>query len=229
MVVSGPNTQVRMKIFSKTVSVLTMLVALSAGAAGAQTPPANTGAAANVNGLFQDALWQVSINGGATWSQAYQVQGPPSPPWLPNTSAYSWISATSSGSGGGGNYLFRTMFDLTGYDPTTAVMTFQCAIDNYPDANSYYSLNGGAPGGNCGNTFNNYQFAGVNSVNGGFVSGINTIQFHFVGDGTTDGLVVGDMTLSARAVTATPEPASMVLVATGLLGVFGVARRRRSA
>ena len=29
------------------------------------------------------------------------------------------------------------------------------------------------------------------------------------------------------AVTATPEPASMMLVATGLLGVFGVARRKQ--
>lgn len=31
------------------------------------------------------------------------------------------------------------------------------------------------------------------------------------------------------AVTATPEPASMMLVATGLLGVFGVARRKQKA
>jgi hypothetical protein len=30
------------------------------------------------------------------------------------------------------------------------------------------------------------------------------------------------------AVTATPEPASMALVATGLLGMFGIARRKRS-
>jgi hypothetical protein len=88
-----------MKILSKTVSVLAVLAALAPGAAIAQTPPANTGAFGNVNALFQDALWQVSINGGATWSQAYQVQGPPGV-WQTNTAAYSWISATSSGTGG---------------------------------------------------------------------------------------------------------------------------------
>ncbi len=217
-----------MKILWKAVSLLAVLATLTPSAAGAQTAPANTGAAGNVNGVFQDALWQVSTNGGTTWSAAYQVQGPPGA-WLPGTAAYSWISATTSGSGGGGDYYFRTLFDLTGYNAATAVMTFQCAVDNYPTPpNSYYSLNGGAYAGNCGSTNNGYQFSGVNTVNSGFNGGSNTLVFHFIGDSVTDGLVVGDMTLRALPVTATPEPASLALVATGLLGMAGAARRRRT-
>ena len=37
----------------------------------------------------------------------------------------------------------------------------------------------------------------------------------------------GQTTLEVNA-TATPEPASMVLIATGLVGVFGIARRKRT-
>jgi hypothetical protein len=213
-----------MKILSKTVSVLALLAAL-APAAGAQTPPANTGAAANLNGSFQDAFWQVSVNGGATWSQAFQVQNPPGV-WQTGTPAYSWISATSSGTGGGGDYYFRTLFDLTGYNSATAAMTFQCAIDNLPSGIGYYSLNGGAYGGSCGSQ-PSYQFTGVNTVNSGFVSGINNLTFHVTGDSQTDGLVVGNMSLRAVPVTSTPEPASLLLLGTGLISVFGVARGAR--
>jgi hypothetical protein len=207
-------------------SFLASLAMLAPATASAQTPPANTGALGNVSGSFQDAAWQVSINGGTTWFQAFQVQNPPSV-WQLNTFLSSWISATSSGSGGGGDYYFRTSFDLTGYSAASAVMSFQCAIDNFPSGSGYYSLNGGAYGGSCGSSNNSYQFTGTNTVNTGFLAGNNTLVFHVTGDSVTDGLDVGDMTLSAQAVVSTPEPASLALLATGLVGVLGAARRRR--
>jgi hypothetical protein len=43
------------------------------------------------------------------------------------------------------------------------------------------------------------------------------------------GLGLDAVSLNVQAVTTTPEPASIVLVATGMLAVFGVARRRRTA
>jgi microcystin-dependent protein len=52
-----------------------------------------------------------------------------------------------------------------------------------------------------------------------------------LGNGATasTGLTQIDDQIGANVVVASPEPAEMTLVATGLLGIFGVVRRKRQA
>jgi hypothetical protein len=78
-----------------------------------------------------------------------------------------------------------------------------------------------APGAGCDqySTTNDFTLTGFNT-------GTNVLRFTSSGNGVTDGLMV-HFTSLAGDVTATPEPASIVLLATGLVGVFGAVRRKR--
>jgi PEP-CTERM motif len=72
------------------------------------------------------------------------------------------------------------------------------------------------------------QFGGAGPGNTPFDVSTLGGQVH-LGNGATasNGLTRIDDQPGTNVVVATPEPASMVLVATGLLGVLGVARRKR--
>lgn len=172
-----------------------------------------------------DLSWEVSFNGtglyGDPFSQAALVTSPPGV-WQPNTTSYRWISAQSNASVGySAFYWFRTTFNLTGFDPSTASLQFRCAKDNDQGT---YRLNGGSfIAGDCGTGF---QFGSTQTINTGFVAGNNILEFHVTGDGVTDGLLVSIDSFSADEVGVVPEPATVGLLATGLLAL-GVGARRK--
>ncbi len=123
-------------------------------------------------------------------------------------------------------YTFRTQFDLSGLNPMGTTLTLNNFwLDNYWVG---YSLNGGAitsfgmtPTPLPANS-NNWTTPFQLTVNSGFTSGINTLDLIIQGNGGTDGILV------EGSLTATPEPASLLLLASGLVGLGVVARRRQS-
>ena len=128
------------------------------------------------------------------------------PFWQQNTGTASWISPGSSGTQDWdpGDYVYETLLDLTGYDPTTASLAGMIAADN-----EIY-LNGSASP-----LYSGVGFGSLSSflINTGFVSGINKIDFVVHNDDGPSGLIVDDAVATANS--ETPEPASLLLLASG--------------
>ncbi|MCC7175608.1 MAG: PEP-CTERM sorting domain-containing protein [Bryobacterales bacterium] len=192
----------------------------------------NTGMGGSVGGV--DPNWL--INGSAA---AYVTTGSPNgfpfafdgnPIWLANDSTSRWISphATYTASGPGdtpGVWLFSTTFDLTGLDPNTATITGRWLADN---SGGVIYLNGVNLGqGTTGwSSWTNF------TITSGFQSGVNTLEF-LVNNGpgaigNPAGLRV-EMSGNADPLGEIPEPATMLLMGAGLLGLGLIRRARKSA
>ncbi len=147
----------------------------------------------------------------------------PFPPWLPNNytpnAGSRWIGPAANSNGPGGNYVYRTTFNL----PNNAILstvsiTGDWAID---DAGTDIRINGIS----TGQTYNSYAALAPFSVTSGFVFGTNTLDFYIanasIGNNPT-GLRVEHIAGSYQI----PEPATIVLV-IGLIAACGGMRLRR--
>jgi hypothetical protein len=150
------------------------------------------------------------------------VLGAPNGAWLANTAASQWIGPdTSDGSTiMGGNYSvdYRTMFDLTGFNPATAILTGRWSTDNI---GTDIKINGTSTGNTSSGFSNWFNF----TISSGFVSGINTLDFLWTNQGGPGGVRV-EISGTANPTGSVPEPSSFGLFVAGLIGLGLIGRRR---
>lgn len=138
--------------------------------------------------------------------------------WLGDNKASAWIGPKGDNSldGAVGQYDYRTTFNLTGFNVSTAVLSGKWAAD---DVGVNILINGvstAQPGTGSYSAFTNF------SVASGFINGINTIDFIVKNTGGPTGLRV-EGALKADV----PEPMSLAILGAGLFSV-GLIRHRRA-
>jgi hypothetical protein len=122
-----------------------------------------------------------------------------------------------------GDYTYTLAFDLTGLDPSTAVISGLFSTDNY----SNVLLNGNSTGISTGR----WSYLGLTpfTISEGFTADLNILEFVVNNEVTSarpnpTGLLVADITGSAAALPL-PIPAAAWLFGFGILGLVGMARR----
>ena len=190
----------------------------------------NTGLAAPTS---PDPNWTVTTSStpGSTNAFVTDTSGYPFGPWLADTAAYGWDSPQPSYTdgetdGANTNYFYTTTFDLTGFDPTSALLQFQFAVD---DSLVAVILNGNTLTGFDAGALD--TLSATQTINLDFVAGINTITFETLnGPAVTTnptGLLV-DFTTATANTSSAPEPSAFLLIGAGL-GGLGLIRRRLQA
>lgn len=179
------------------------------------------------NGAADTHYTLTSVPSGSSDTQAITSAGGfPIGPWLGDNSVSGWI-VPANGDGDNsapGDYVFRTTFNLTGLDPTTALIGGQWLTDN---RGMDILLNGVSLGFTTSNPPENFTAWTEFAITSGFQAGLNTLDFLVRNDGGDSGNPLGlrvEMTGTASPV---PLPAAAWLLLSGLVG-FGALGRRRS-
>jgi hypothetical protein len=150
------------------------------------------------------------------------------PVYLANGPSSRWISGNTSGNPSTGNFVFRTTFDLTGFNLAATSLNFVCGADNRVIS---VTLNGNATGYGQGNSCDAYINLGLSRlVNTGFVQGLNNLEFTVQNDDD-----LGPMAFRAQYTSDTtaissqvPEPGTLLISAAGIAALQLLRLRRRS-
>jgi hypothetical protein len=150
---------------------------------------------------------------------------------LANAPTGQWISdvaQVNNGWGVGPTVFASRTFDLTGYNLLSVTLTGNFSV---MDGNIGLFLNGFLIPGTTVFFPPNlpWQYLTSFSTGSGFNAGLNTLEFRSNSSNAMwDGVMLRDTWVNGNQLNTVPEPASIALLGSGLLGMAIVARRRQS-
>jgi hypothetical protein len=213
----------------KTLKAILVIGAITAAQASAALIPGlfNTGVGSSgvlPDGTVGDPHYSLtSVPGGTTDILVRTSPGYPIPPYIGDNTVSRWIGPNNQYNltGQAGTYVYRTTFDLTGFNPLTAFIKGDWSTDN----NGLQILLNGVDTGIPATGFSQFSVGFVPfSISSGFQAGINTLDFVVNNGGGPTALRV-EMSGDVRPV---PEPSTYLagLSALGMLGLFGWRNRK---
>ena len=223
-----------MRVLSLSAALLTLGVSILSAQA------ANTGTGGGATDPNWTASWTELLGGSSSGSlpNAYIPLSIPSAPWQPNTGLFggpNWISAWSDASATGyrtgdnaSNYAYTFTTDVT----ASGLYTLSLGWDNKLVGifqNDVLLFGPSDLSGFCRDgdgVFPSSAFPNCTENINLNLSAAYPLVFKLLGDGTTDGLFVGFDAVDVPK-DVTPEPGTMTLLATGLVGLVGAGFRRR--
>jgi hypothetical protein len=162
--------------------------------------------------------------GSSTLRVITSANGYPVGAWFGDNTSSRWIGPNNDQAlkGPQGAYVYRTTFDLTGFNATTALIEGGWSTDDngLDIVINGQSLGYTTPGGQFSAGFAAFE------ITSGFVAGVNTLDFIINNSGGPTGLRV-EMTGTADLSQAVPEPSALALVGLALTGLALSRRRAR--
>jgi len=212
-----------------TTIVLTVFLGVSSPTyASSLTTLFNTGVDSGGNVLTNNTIGDphyslIAVPSGSTNTRIITSAGGfPIGPYLGDNTLSRWIGPNNDADLNGpvGNFTYRTTFDLTGFNPSTALISGKWSSDNNGLSILLNGVNIGTPAIPFTAFTNWFPF----SISSGFVGGINTLDFLVYNGGGPTALRV-EMAGTASAV---PIPAALWLIGSALIGLVSFGRRKES-